>query len=442
MSETAAPRLARVLTLKDLIVYGIVLITPLAPVGIYGITARMSHGHTTATILLAMVAMMLTASSYGRMAALYPSAGSAYAYVGRGLNPHLGFLAGWAMFLDYLVVPVINTIYPALTLQRLMPQIPYPVWVTLVAAAITAMNLREVRFTTRANQALLAAMSVVIGAFVVLAVAFVSRKAGWGGLISPEAILNPSTVRLQDLATATSLAALTYIGFDGVTTLAEETRNPRRTVHLATVLVCLVTGLLSAVETYLAHLVWPDPSTFPNLETAFLDICARAGGEWLFQAMAVVLIVSCFGSGLTGQASASRLLYGMGRDQVLPRRLFGYLSPRTGTPTRNVLLLGALTLVVSLTVDYERAVGMLNFGAFLAFMGVNLAALRRGYWSAALGFLCCLAIWLSLPPPATIAGGLWFLAGLVYAAARTRLFRTRPVMVDFSEGDGQNQSLR
>jgi putrescine importer len=436
-----------VLSVWDLIFYGIVLIQPIAPVGIFGIASRMSGGHAVTTILIAMIAMMLTAGSYGRMAALYPAAGSAYTYVSRGLNAHLGFLTGWAMFLDYLIIPVINTIYVALTFQRLAPQVPYFVWVGVSAGAVTVMNLRSIRFTARANQLLLAVMSFVIAAFVVLAVRFLFGRSGWSGVLATAPFYDPRTFHLGAVAAATSLAALTYIGFDGVTTLAEEVRDPRRTVPLATVLVCFITGILSAVEIYLAQRVWPDYSTFPRLETAFLDVTGRVGGNLLFQAMAVILIVACFGSGLAGQGAAARLLLGMGRDRVLPKQVFGYVDPRSGNPTRNVLFVGLLSVAGALFISYERAAELLNFGAFLAFMGVNAAAIRmlfadtrRRRWAVwlgvvmpALGFLFCLAIWLSLPLPAKIGGGSWFLAGVVYSAVRTRGFRTQPASVDFVE---------
>jgi putrescine importer len=448
MADSTGPKLRRVLSLGDLIFYGIVLIQPIAPVGIFGIASKLSGGHAVTTILVAMAAMMLTAWSYGRMAALYPAAGSAYTYVSRGLNVHLGFLAGWAMFLDYLIIPIINTIYLALTLQRVVPGVPYTVWAAAAAGAITIMNLRSIRFTARTNEALLAVMSVVIVAFVVLAVRFLFGHSGWSGLLALEPFYSPKSFDPRAIATATSLAALTYIGFDGVTTLAEEVREPKRTVPLATVLVCLITGILSAVEIYLAQRVWPDYSTFPNLETAFLDVTDVVGGKLLFQSMAFVLIVACFGSGLTGQAGAARLLFAMGRDRVLPRRMFGYVDARSGSPARNILFVGVLAFAGAMLLGYEQAAELLNFGAFLAFMGVNLAALRKLYLQPPpgserrrrigavipiLGFLFCLGIWVSLPAAAKIGGGLWLAAGVIYGAIRTRGFRVQPVAVDFSE---------
>ncbi len=433
MSQTpvpagAAPRLERVLSLGDLIFYGIVLITPMAPVGIFGIASERSHGHAVTTILIAMVAMVFTASSYGRMAALFPAAGSAYVYVGRGLHPRLGFLAGWAMLLDYLIIPLLNTIYVSLTLGRLAPAVPYPAWAFLTVAVMTVLNLRGIRYTARTSRMLLAGMTVIIVAFLILAARFLFRTAGWSGLFALEPFYKAETFHLPAIGTATSLAALTYIGFDGVTTLAEEAKDPKRTVPLATVLVCVLTGLMSAVQVYLAQQVWSDYRSFTNLETAFLDVTARVGGKALFESVAIVLIVSCFGSGLTGQAGAARLLYGMGRDGALPRRLFGYVDPRRHNPTHNILLLAAVAFAGALLASYELAAALLNFGAFLSFMGVNLAALRsfglrRGALASALGFLFCLWIWLSLPVAAKLAGGVWLLAGIGYALALSRAGR-------------------
>ena len=332
-ASAGPPRLKRLLTVKDLVFFGIVLIQPIAPVGIFGLASQMSHGHVSLTIVVAMVAMMLTAFSYGRMAALYPSAGSAYTYVGRGLGAHWGFMAGWAMSLDYLVIPLINTVYCALTLREMIPAVPYLVWTVLFVIVITALNLGGIRATARANIAMLAVMTVVIVAFVGLAIRYLVHSAGWEHVLSTKPFYNPQTFDVKSIATATSLAALTYIGFDGVTTLGEEVRDPKRSVLRAVVLVCFITGVFSTVEVYLAQRVWPDYTSFANPETAFLDVTRRVGGAWLFQAMALVLVVACLGSGLAGQAGAARLLYGMGRESVLPGASSGISAPRRPSPT-------------------------------------------------------------------------------------------------------------
>jgi putrescine importer len=441
------PRLKRLLTVKDLIFFGIVLIQPIAPVGIFGLASEKSHGHVSATIVISMIAMMLTAFSFGRMAALYPSAGSAYTYVSRGLGAHVGFLAGWAMFLGYLIIPLVNTIYGSLCLQQVVPGVSYSISVVIFVVIITLLNLRGVTATSRANMVLLAVMTVVIVAYVGLAIRYLIQTGGWGSLFSYEPFYTPGKFDLRAIGTATSVAALTYIGFDGPTTLAEEVHNPKRSVLIAVVLVCFITGVFSTIEVYLAQLAWPDYTTFTNPETAFLDVTQLVGGSWLFQAMGWVLVIACLGTGLTGQAGAARLLYGMGRENVLPRAFFGHLSPITRIPNFNVILIGGLTLVTVRFIRFELALTVLNFGAFVAFMGVNLATIREYYFRRrngepgivadllvpGLGFLFCLAIWLSLPLPAKFGGGAWLLIGLVFDGIKSRGFRVRPVQIDFSD---------
>ncbi|MCX6222663.1 MAG: APC family permease [Bacteroidia bacterium] len=442
------PHLKRVLGLWDLIFYGIVLVQPIAAIGLFGIASKVSHGHMVTTLLIAMVGMMLTAVSYGRMASLYPSAGSAYTYVGKGLNSHLGFLAGWVMFLDYLIVPIINTVYGSLTLQRLIPSVPFFVWVVIFVFILTFINLRGIRTTARSNEFLLAVMCVVIGIFIVLAIQYIFREQGWNGLLSYKPFYNPATFNFGAIMTATSFAALTYIGFDGVTTLAEDVKNPKRNMLLAPVLVCLFTGLFSGIQIYLAQQVWPDYNTFLNPETAFYDVSARVGGQFLFNAIAIVLFVACLGSGVAGQVGAARLLFAMGRDGVIPQKIFSHLHTKSATPTYNILIMGGLTLIGSMVLSYQGAAELLNFGAFLAFMGVNIATFRqflfrrpsgekRNFLSDAilpvLGFLVCFFIWISLPTPAKIMGGTWLLIGLIYLFLKTRGFKQKPMMIDFKD---------
>jgi putrescine importer len=442
------PRLRRVLGLRDLIFYGIVLVMPIAPVPMFGVAQVLSHGHFVTTILIAMIAMMLTAVSYGRMASLFPTAGSAYTYVGRGLNPHLGFFTGWSMFLDYLIQPLMNGVYGALTIQRFFPFIPYAVLAAMFIALMTLLNLRGIRATAYANIVLVIIMCAVISIFIVLAVRYLFHLEGWHGVFSIQPFYDARTFDARLIWMATSYAALTYIGFDGVTTLAEDVKNPKRNVMLATVLVCLFTGVVGGLEVYLGQRVWPSYSSFPNVETAFMDVAHRVGGPLLFQALGIILILAAVGAGLTGQVGAARLLFGMGRDNVLPRKLFAYLDPKRNTPTVNIWLIGIVAYIGALFVSYEQAGEILNFGAFLAFMGVNLATFwqfgvvgqagRKRQWLGdvvipLLGFMFCLWIWLGLKMPAKIVGGCWLSVGFIYSAIKTRWFRNRPIMVDFSE---------
>jgi amino acid transporter len=439
------PKLKRVLSLRDLIFYGIVAVTPSAPATVFGLAEVKSRGHVVMTILAAMVAMVLTAISYGRMAALYPSAGSAYAYVSRGIHPYLGFFAGWAMLLDYVFIPLFCVIYGTLSLQRAVPALPFAAGAFLFAGGITLVNLRGIRYTARANDVMLAFMFGVLICFILLAIKYILIRQGIGGLFSMQPLYNPATFRLSDVASATSFAALTYLGFDAVTTLAEDVKNPRRNVLLAAVFVCLFTGLFGGLLVYLAHLVWPDYATFANVETAFIDVTGRVGGPWLFQAMAILLVVANIGAGLTSQVGAARLLFGMGRENVIPRRIFARLHPVRNTPWINIVLLGALAFAGAQFMSYELTAELLNFGAFLGFMGVN-AAVIWNFWLRpahsrtrnllldlvvpAAGFLFCAVIWLGLNRPAKLAGTIWLVIGFFVLAAHTERFRKPMVMSD------------
>jgi len=257
---------------------------------------------------------------------------------------------------------------------------------------------------------------------------------GIASLLSSRPFYDPATFNLRAMATATSFAALTYIGFDGLTTLAEDVDNPRRNVPLATVSVCLFTAFFSCLLVYLAQLIYPDYHSFADIETAFMDVTRRVGGETLFQGMGIVMILSSFGAALAGEVAASRVLLAMGRDNVLPAKLFARLESNTETPIVNILLISLIVWSGSLSLSLEHAGELLNFGALLGFMGVNLAAFRQCYvlqessrrrmFSDAvvpvLGFLFCLAIWLTLPVPAKVIGGIWLVVGIAYYALRSR----------------------
>ncbi len=441
------PRLKRVLGLWDLVYYGIILTSPIAVVPMFGEAQVLSQGHAVITLLAAMVAMAATAVSFGRMATVYPSAGSVYTYVSRGFNSQIGFVVGWAMFLEYLFQPLQNSLYAALTIQRIVPHVPFAL---LSAAAVGFMTLLcwfGIRTTARANQILLAFMSIVMIAFIVESLWYIFTHQQWHGLISAQPFYDPKTFSVRAIAAGTALAATTYIGFDGVSILAEEVENPRRNVLLASVLVCVFTGLFAAFQVYLAQRIWPDFRTLANPETAFMDVARVAGGYYLFVGFAIVLLVSSLACGLAGLLGAVRLLYGMGRDNILPRRIFGHLSADRGNPSYNVIIAGALAYIGTLTMGWERSVEILNFGALMAFMGVNLAAIRYFGFSPemknkrklfldvivpTLGFLFCLVIFLGLQNSTLVAGAIWVGAGALYVLLKTKALG-QPVAIDFSE---------
>lgn len=428
------PKLKRALSLWDLVFTGIILIQPTAPMPLFGIVHQEARGHVVTTILIAMTAMLFTAISYGRMARAYPSAGSAFVYVGREIHPAIGYASGWSMAMDYMLNPILCTVWCSKAAGNILPDVPYAGWVVFFALFFTLLNLRGIKASARTNEWLAAGMGVVILIVLVAAARYVLGLGPKDVGFFTRPFYDPQTFSIKAVFTGTSIAALTYIGFDGISTLSEEVQNPRRNILLATVLTCLITGFLASIEVYAGQLVWPSGQAFPDADTAYVYVAGRAGGQWLFQLVNLTLLVATIGSGTGSQLAAARLLYGMGRDNALPKRFFGAIEPKRGIPRNNVLFTGALALCGAFLLSYQLTAELLNFGAFIAFMGVNLAAFTRYFLRAdqkklinavppLLGFIICLYIWLSLRSTAMIAGAVWLAVGILYGAWKTGGFR-------------------
>jgi putrescine importer len=443
-TASAAPRLRRSLTLWDLIFYGIIVIQPVAPLSVFGVLSDRGRGHVVTTVLIAMVAMLFTAISYGRMARAYPSAGSAFTYVGQEINPALGYVTGWSMVMDYMLNPMICTVWCSQQAHVFAPGVPYTIWAIFFALVFTLLNIQGVKTSARVNTALATGMGVVIAIFFVAAARYVFGHAHSDTGFFTRPFYDPQMWNTKAVLGGTSIAVLTYIGFDGISTLSEEAENPRRNILLATVLTCLVIGILSAIEVYAAQLIWPAVEPFPNVDAAFTFVAARAW-QPLLVIVGFTLLVANFGSGMGSQLGAARLLYGMGRSNALPRSFFGAVDPKRHVPRNNVVFVGVMALGAALLVNYglfSYGLGaeMLNFGALIAFMGVNAAAFVRYYLRneekkltnlipPIAGFLICLLLWLNLSRPAKIAGTVWMVVGIAFGAWKTRGFQSN--LVDF-----------
>jgi putrescine importer len=431
------PRLRRTLTLWNLVIIGIVIIQPIAPMGIYGVISNAAGGHVVTTILIAMVAMLFTAISYGKMARAYPSAGSAYTYVGQEIHPGLGYLTGWAMVMDYILNPLICTIICSQLTQNILPGAPYWILAILYAAFFTGLNLRGVKTSARINDVLAAGMTIVVVVFFFFVIRFVWGLHHYGPRYFTLPFYDPATFNFGRIFRGTSIAVLTYIGFDGISTLSEEVENPRRNIMLATVLVCVITGVLSSLEVYAAQLIWGSKPFPPELETSAFPLVARQiGGFALFHLLNFTVLIANVGSGMASQFAAARLLYGMGRNDALPKSFFGRIAAKTQIPANNVILIGVIALAGAFMITYDRGAELLNFGAFIAFMGVNAASFMRyfvrskekkigNFLVPVLGFLICGFIWWNLSPPAKIAGSIWLAVGIIYGAWKTSWFRTQ-----------------
>jgi putrescine importer len=447
-TEVVTPvKLKRSLGLWDLIIIGIVIIQPIAPMGIYGVIQNAAYGHAVTTILIAMVAMLFTAISYGKMARVYPSAGSAYTYVGREIHPALGYITGWAMVMDYILNPLICTVICSKLTQNILPEVPYWILAIFFASMFTVLNLRAVKTSARINEVLAAGMTIVVIIFFAFVIRFILGLEHLGSAFFLQPFYNPATFSFKAVFHGTSIAVLTYIGFDAISTFSEEVENPRRNIMLATVLVCLLAGVLSAVEVYAAQLVW-GPGQFPadKVESAFPLVAQRVGGFFLFHLLNFTILIANIGSGMGAQLGAARLLYGMGRSNGIPKKFFGAVEPKNRIPRNGVIFVGAIALLGAFWISYERGAELLNFGALIAFMGVNAAAFVHYYWRATekrwtalvppvLGFLICAFIWKNLGKYALILGVVWMAVGISYGAVKTKGFQGDLVTFDIPAED-------
>jgi putrescine importer len=431
---SSAPRLRRTLTLWDLILYGVIVIQPVAPMSSFGALSDRGHGHVVTAILIAMVAMLFTGISYGRMARAYPSAGSAFTYVAQEFHPGVGYVTGWSMVMDYMLNPLICTVWCAQQAHEFAAALPVWGWKIVFAAVFTWLNLRGIKTSARVNTGMAAVMSAVIVVVFIAAVRYIFGHPHNDPIFFTRPFYDPQTFTYGNLFGCTSIAVLTYIGFDGISTLSEEAENPRRNILLATVLTCLVIGILSAAEVYVAQLVWPASQPFSNPDTAYVFAAARTWAP-LFGIVGFTLLVANFGSGFGSQIGAARLLYGMGRSNALPKSFFGAVDAKNRVPRNNVLFVGAIALLGSFFISYGRGIELLNFGALIAFMGVNAAAFMRyfvrepekkisNFLPPILGFLICLGLWWSLSRDAWIVGGTWMLLGIAFGAWKTKGFRS------------------
>ncbi|MBC3423561.1 MULTISPECIES: APC family permease [unclassified Pseudomonas] len=437
-------RLKRTLSLSAVVLFGIAYMTPIIVLGTFGILADTTGGVVPSAYLAASVAMLFTALSYGRMAAAFPVAGSAYTYVRKSISPKLGFLAGWGVLLDYLFLPMAIWLIGAAYLHSAFPAVPQAVWVLAFIGVTTAINVVGLRLAKNINGALMLVQFLVLAAFVVLAIHYVLGDAS-----KPLWSLEPffkEGVQLPLIMSGAAIACYSFLGFDAVSTLTEETHEPRKNIPRAILLITLIGGFLFIAASYFVQLAHPS-TQFENADSAAYEIARNIGGDLFVSLFLVGLIVGQFTSGLSAQASASRLLFAMGRDGVLPKAFFGRLSERFGTPVGSIVLCGVVALL-ALHMDVTTSTSFINFGAFLAFSLVNLSVVFH-YWigrgergpRAVLLFLVfpliglAADLWLmvSLDHLAIYLGLAWLAAGILYLAVLTGGFSKQPPEMHFEE---------
>lgn len=437
--------LKRTLGLASVCIIGIAWVTPLVVLATIGIIAQLSNGSAPTAYIVTLIAMVFTAYSYGRMAQVhYTKSGSAYTYVGEEISSHLGFLTGWLILLDYFFIPLVVWLIGAAYLAEQFPAVPMSVWVVAYILPTTLLNMIGIKTTTRADYLLVGFQLIVIVAFIVMCLA------QWAGMPAAPSVLAPfynDTTTFSAIAAAAAVAAYSFIGFDGLTLLTEETKDPKRTIPRAMIIVVLFFGVLFIGVAWVTQLVHP-AATFDNADSAALEIARSVGGNLFAAVVLAGLVIGQFACGLTIQAGASRLLFTMGRDGALPGVL-AKLSSR-GTPTLSVLLIGAAGLI-GLFVDVTTSASFINFGAFSAFTLVNVAVIAH-WWRTrkdssqqsrksvvgwvvlpALGAAVDFYLLCNLDIDAVTVGVIWLILGIGWLAWITRGFSKAPPKLTFED---------
>lgn len=427
--------LRRQLHLRSVVLFGLAYMCPIIVLGIFGVIAGLSGGGSAGSYTLATVAMFFTALSYGLMAKHFPIAGSAYTYVRSALDSRLGFVVGWTILLDYLFLPLVIWLIGAAYLKGEFPQVPPWVWVLAYIVITSALNVLGLKVADRTNFVLMTVQLLILVLFVTLSVIHLVH--GSHPLVSTVPFTGGG---ISALTAGAAVAAYSFLGFDAISTLTEEVYDAERNVPRAIVLVALIGGAIFIVVTYVVTLVAPGGS-FANTDSLAADIAKTIGGSLFGAIFLTGLIVGQFTSGLAAQAAVARLLYAMGRDRVLPQRLFGWVSERFGTPVFNIVLCGVLGLG-AIFLDVTTSTSFINFGAFTAFTLVNLAVIayflrHRGQglngWRylvlPAVGAVIDAYLLVQLDNRALVLGLSWLTVGVIYLLVLTRgLTREPPEM--------------
>lgn len=419
--------LKRSLTLTDLVVYGMIFMIPIAPFGVYGYVNAEAPGMVPLAYIIGMVAMLFTALSYGSMAKAFPIAGSVYSYAQRGLNQHVGFIAGWLMLLDYLLIPPLLYVYAAMALNHLYPDIPKVGFILAFLVSATFVNLRGITFTARMNIIFLLAQLVVLGIFLFYAWTALHNGGGHGELtLAP--LYNPETFNFALLMQAVSIAVLSFLGFDAISTLAEEIKgDPGKSVGKAALITLLVMGVIFVAQTWIATDLAAGMG-FTSADTAFYEIAEIAAGSWLATLTGVATALAWgVAVAITSQAAVSRLLFGMARDGKLPKML-AKVHPKHNTPYLSIYLVAVLSLLICYLFinSVDTLTSLVNFGALSGFMLLHLTVINY-YWRRqksgkvvrhlicpVIGFIIVAAIMYNMGVDAQKLGLIWIALGLVY----------------------------
>ncbi len=420
--------LKRSLTLTDLMVYGLVFMVPIAPFSIFGVVFNGAKGMVPLTYVIGLVAMLFTAFSYREMSRAFPIAGSVYSYAGRGINDKVGFLAGWAILLDYLLVPTLLYVVSAAALVSLVPSVPQWIWIVVFVGVNTFINYLGIESTARLNKIFLLAELVVLALFVIFGIAAIASSKN-GAHFSFAPLLKPHLVTPGLIFGALSIAVLSFLGFDGISTLSEEVKDgDRRLVGRATVMALCAVAVLFIIQTWIACLLVPGRTSFADgdpTNTAFYDVARIAGGAWLKTTVAVASALAAgIANSMVAQAATSRLLYSMARDRKLPAFL-AHVHPTRKIPERAILFVSVLSLILGLIFvgKVDLLSSLVNFGALFSFLLLHISVFvhfvlrnhsRR--WNLhlvmpALGFAIIAYVLVNADTRAKVGGLIWLAIG-------------------------------
>lgn len=439
-------KMTRTLTLWPLIIMGLAYMTPLIVLGTFGIIAEASNGTVPMAFLITTFAMLFTANSYGIMARKYPIAGSAYTFATKSIDSRVGFMVGWTILLDYFFLPMVIWLIGAAYLGAQFPDVPQ--WIFLVGFVVvtTIINYVGVKAAAKLNSALMIFQLTAMLIFVVLSLGDVYGNGGISSLFSLEPFYNESTT-LSIVLAGSSIAAYAFLGFDAITTFTEETVEPEKTVPKAILLCTLFAGVIYVVVGYTTQLVHPG-FVFNDTDSAAFEIAANIGGNLFAAIFLAAMITAQFMSGLSAQASVSRLLYAMGRDGVLSKKVFGFLHPKYLTPIGGIIL-SALAAGLALFFDVMQAASLINFGAFVAFIFVNMSVIftyvkdkKEGIATGskllnlifpAIGTAVTFYLMTKLDLNALTVGSIWLGLGFIYLIYLTKGFKKPTPSLHFEE---------
>lgn len=439
MSNTGSPTLKRSLSLKYVVFFGLAFMAPTTMFSTYGVAVHTTDGMIPTAYLVALIVMLFTAYSYAQMVKALPNAGAAYTFTQKSLSPHIGFLVGWTILLDYVLSPMISALLLGIAMGAYFPSIPMYIWIIGFIVTVTTVNILGITVAAKFNTGLLFLQFGTLVLFVAFSIQGLLNGKGAGTLLSSLPFIDPQ-VNMSDFMAVIPLLCFSFLGFDAVTTLSEETKNPQKSLPRAIYLITVIGGIYYMTGSYFLQLVWPDYQSFQNPEAAYMEIAFHIGGNFLTSYVLAEGIMSSFSSAVASGTSASRILYAMGRERVLPAKVFGYLSPTYQTPVFNLLLIGCVALS-AIFLNLTTAVSLISFGAFFAFTFVNLSVIshyfirekQRSVKGTIRYFLlpfigACLTglFWLKLDIHSLILGGIWLALGFLYLLNLTKMFRQLP----------------